>query len=64
MDKLYKSLPAEFFNSKYFVSLLKEANQVIWPDSKTSLYVHVEHVYNQLLQFEASMKVKFIDSFF
>jgi len=57
IDNLYKSLPSDFVDSKYFLQLLKEVNQVIWPDSGTSLYVHVEHVYDQLLQFKMSMKV-------
>lgn len=58
IDNLYKSLPSDFVDSKYFLQLLKEVNQVIWPDSGTSLYVHVEHVYDQLLQFKMSMKAQ------
>lgn len=58
IDKLYKSLPFDFVNSKHFVLLLKEVNQIIWPDSSITLYVHVEHVYEQLKQFETSMKVQ------
>lgn len=57
IDKLYDSLPIEFLDSKYFIKLIEEANQVIWPDSSKSLYVHIEYVHNQLNQFEASMKV-------
>lgn len=58
VDKLYKSLPSEFLDTKHFLMLLNESNQVIWPDSNVSLYVYIEHIYKQLLQFEASMKVK------
>jgi len=57
IDNLYKSLPFDFINSKHFKLLLKEVNQVIWPDSGTSLYTHVEHVYDQLLQFKISTEV-------
>lgn len=58
IDKLYKSLPSEFVDSKHFILLLKEVNQMIWPDSSITLYVHVEHVYEQLQQFKTSMKVQ------
>ncbi|VVC45347.1 Hypothetical protein CINCED_3A021222 [Cinara cedri] len=58
VDKLYRSLAPEFVESKYFLLLLKEANQAIWPDSSVSLYIHVEHVYNQLLQFHSSMEIQ------
>lgn len=58
IDKLYRSLPSEFIDTKHFLQLLNESNQAIWPDSSASMYVYVEHVYNQLQQFETSMKVK------
>ncbi|XP_050059643.1 interaptin-like isoform X2 [Aphis gossypii] len=58
IDKLYNSLPAEFLSSKYFIMLLKEANQIIWPDSSITFYTHMEYIYDQLQQFEASMKVQ------
>jgi len=61
IDNLYKSLPSEFLGSKYFIMLLKEANQVIWPDSGSTLYTHMEHIYDQLQQFKTSMKVRFIN---
>jgi len=61
IDNLYKSLPSEFLSSKYFIKLLKEANQVIWPDSGSFLYTHMEHIYEQLKQFKTSMKVRFIN---
>jgi len=60
IDKLYKSLPSEFLGSKYFILLLREANQVIWPDSGSSLYTHMEHIYDQLQQFKTSMKVRLL----
>ncbi|KAL5235627.1 hypothetical protein ACI65C_003037 [Semiaphis heraclei] len=58
IENLYKSLPSEFLGSKYFITLLKEANQVIWPDSGSFLYSHMEHIYDQLLQFKTSMEVQ------
>lgn len=58
IDKLYRSLPSEFLETKHFLQLLNESNQAIWPDSSASLYVYIEHIYNQLLQFKTSMKVK------
>lgn len=58
MEKLFRSLPFDFINTKHFILSLKEANQVIWPDSSLALYSLVEDIYNQLLQFETSMKVK------
>ncbi|XP_003241599.1 reticulocyte-binding protein 3 isoform X2 [Acyrthosiphon pisum] len=58
IDNLYKSLPSEFLGSKYFIMLLREANQVIWPDSGSPLYTHMEHIYEQLQQFKTSMKVQ------
>ncbi|XP_060850821.1 death domain-associated protein 6-like isoform X2 [Rhopalosiphum padi] len=58
IDKLYNSLPSEFLSSKYFIKLLREANQVIWPDSGINLYTHLEHIYDQLQQFKTSMKVQ------
>ncbi|KAF0767125.1 interaptin-like [Aphis craccivora] len=58
IDKLYNSLPADFLSSKYFIMLLKEANQVIWPDSSITFYTHMEYIYDQLQQFKASMKVQ------
>lgn len=61
IDKLYNSLPADFLSSKYFIMLLKEANQVIWPDSSITFYTHMEYIYDQLQQFKASMKVRFIE---
>lgn len=62
IDNLYKSLPSEFLDSKYFILLLKEANQVIWPDSGICLFTHMEHIYDQLQQFKTSMKVIFNNS--
>jgi len=61
IDNLYKSLPSEYFGSKYFIKLLKEANQAIWPDSGRFLYTHMEHIYEQLQQFKTSMKVRIIN---
>ncbi|XP_015366655.1 PREDICTED: CAP-Gly domain-containing linker protein 1-like isoform X2 [Diuraphis noxia] len=58
IENLYKSLPSEFLGSKYFIKLLKEANLVIWPDSGSFLYTHMEHIYEQLQQFKTSMKVQ------
>jgi len=61
INNLYKSLPSEFLGSKYFIMLLKEANQVIWPDSGSTLYTYMEHIYDQLQQFKTSMEVRFIN---
>jgi len=61
IENLYKSLPSEFLGSKYFIKLLKEANLVIWPDSGSFLYTHMEHIYEQLQQFKTSMEVRFIN---
>lgn len=59
IDKLYKSLPSDFVDSKCFVSLLEEVNQIIWPDSSINKFVNVEHIYDQLVQYKSSMKVLF-----
>uniref|UniRef100_A0A2H8TMX4 Death domain-associated protein 6 n=1 Tax=Melanaphis sacchari TaxID=742174 RepID=A0A2H8TMX4_9HEMI len=58
IDKLYNSLPSEFLNSNYFIKLLREANKIIWPDSGITLFIHLEHIYDQLQQFKASMQVQ------
>lgn len=60
IDNLYKSLPSDFVDSEEFLKLLKDVNQTIWPDSGTSSYLYVKHVYDQLLQFKASMEVYII----
>lgn len=59
IDKLYNSLPSEFVNSKYFLRLLKEADSAVWPDTNSSSYTHIDHVYEQLLLFQSSMTVTF-----
>lgn len=58
IDTLYKTLPPELLDSKRFLTILKEANLAIWPDSGKMLYdMHIEHIYDQLQEFETSMKV-------
>lgn len=59
IDKLYESLPSDFVDTKYFVSLLEEVNQIIWPNSSINTYVNVDHIHDQLMQFQSSMKVLF-----
>lgn len=63
VDELYKSLPDEFVQSKYFVAMVKEANNKIWPDSKISSYVDIDSIHEQLNQFKASMEVNCVDCF-
>lgn len=60
IDKLFKSLPLEIVTTKSFTSLLREVNQIIWPDSSKVLYIHIEHIYEELMDFKTSMEVKFI----
>lgn len=58
IDKLYRSLPPEYLDTKYFLKLLDEVNKIVWPDTRLHLYVHMDYVHKQLLQFQTLMEVK------